>query len=792
MKKIVSLLAALTLLLSCLGAVSFAEGAKYSVETTKDGWIKVVNEGGATLGYSPDSGVTLLEVDGYAFKDLNKNGELDVYEDWRLDATERARDLAGQMDDYSKLMYLMLHPSLGGIEADGSAATIGQVPATALYDKGLRSALNGSVGRFPAKALATYNNVTQAYVEALDWGIPFGFSSNPNTLGYARSLAMASTFDIDFVFNIYKEQAKYYRAIGVSTLLGPQLDLTSEPRWNRTRDTFGEDPALSAAMANAAISALQSTWDENGNDLGWGEDSVATTVKHWPGDGSGESGRESHAASGKYTVYPGDGFETILIPFVKGAFNLTSSTGIASGIMTSYSIAYSDDEKYGALVASPYSEFKIQLARSYNPDAMMVSDWGSLTSKGYGIDTESVSVGQRFAMMILTDMDQVGGETEADFDMAWAYLVEKLGEENALARLQKSAYRITLPMFRVGLFDNPYTDTAKAIKIENSAEAAALKAKSQTAGIIMAKNANDVIHEAEETAEKKTVYIPMMWNDGVGATPMDNSEPHWYLPVDLAETNKTYNVITDTIAEPSGTDKDGKPAYTEADIIRAAAEEIATADMAIIFTGGPKNAGSEGKGYGHDNNTDEYFPISLQYGEYVADSDVVREASISGDTIIETVNDLYAEINIAKKENRGYYDEEPRITNRSDLDAILYAAENAPDDAPVIVAINAIRPTIVSEFEEKVDAILFGWSVDNARFIDIITGQVEPTALLPLQIPADMETVEAQLEDVPRDMTVHTDAEGNAYDFGFGLNWSGVIKDTRTETYKVDVLTGLE
>jgi beta-glucosidase len=43
--------------------------------------------------------------------------------------------------------------------------------------------------------------------------------------------------------------------------------------------------------------------------------------------------------------------------------------------------------------------------------------------------------------------------------------------------------------------------------------------------------------------------------------------------------------------------------------------------------------------------------------------------------------------------------------------------------------------------------------------------------------------VETQKEDVPFDMVCHTDSEGNIYDFGFGLNWSGVIKDARVDKY---------
>ena len=53
-----------------------------------------------------------------------------------------------------------------------------------------------------------------------------------------------------------------------------------------------------------------------------------------------------------------------------------------------------------------------------------------------------------------------------------------------------------------------------------------------------------------------------------------------------------------------------------------------------------------------------------------------------------------------------------------------------------------------------------------------------------MQMPADMKTVEQQLEDAPRDMRCYQDADGNTYDFAFGLNWQGVIKDARVEKYK--------
>lgn len=75
---------------------------------------------------------------------------------------------------------------------------------------------------------------------------------------------------------------------------------------------------------------------------------------------------------------------------------------------------------------------------------------------------------------------------------------------------------------------------------------------------------------------------------------------------------------------------------------------------------------------------------------------------------------------------------------------------------------------------------------------EIILGETEPNGLLVFQQPADMEAVEAQLEDVPRDMECYVDANGNTYDFAFGLNWAGVINDERVEKYSAEPLTKVQ
>lgn len=167
-----------------------------------------------------------------------------------------------------------------------------------------------------------------------------------------------------------------------------------------------------------------------------------------------------------------------------------------------------------------------------------------------------------------------------------------------------------------------------------------------------------------------------------------------------------------------------------------------------------------------------YVPITLQYGTYTAND--AREHSIAaGDPVVDpTITD------------RSYKGKTVTASNTMDLRTVLNTREMM-GDKPVIVVTNLSRAMVFNEFEDKVDAILARFSVKEQAILDIISGKYEPSGLLPMQMPANMSTVEKQYEDVPFDMECHKDTEGNVYDFAYGLNWKGVIKDARTIKYGV-------
>ena len=114
---------------------------------------------------------------------------------------------------------------------------------------------------------------------------------------------------------------------------------------------------------------------------------------------------------------------------------------------------------------------------------------------------------------------------------------------------------------------------------------------------------------------------------------------------------------------------------------------------------------------------------------------------------------------------------------------VIALKQSLPEDAKLILCIDADRPMCFGEIEPYADAILLGFGgVADFAYANIITGAVEPYGLLSHPMPKDMDAVEALNEDTPRSVECYTDAAGNTYEFGFGLNWSGVIDDDRTKT----------
>jgi beta-glucosidase len=192
------------------------------------------------------------------------------------------------------------------------------------------------------------------------------------------------------------------------------------------------------------------------------------------------------------------------------------------------------------------------------------------------------------------------------------------------------------------------------------------------------------------------------------------------------------------------------------------------ADFAICLIQEP----STGIGYSTEDvkkGGNGYMPFSLQYDDYTAKD--ARAVSIAGGDPME------------KTTNRSFRGKTVKAYNRYDM-VMVVDTKKLMGNKPVVVIIETGRPVVLTEIEPSADAILISFKVQHQALLDIISGKAEPSALMPMQMPADMKTVEEQQEDVPRDMRCYKDADGNTYDFAFGLNWKGIINDPRVERYK--------
>ena len=135
-----------------------------------------------------------------------------------------------------------------------------------------------------------------------------------------------------------------------------------------------------------------------------------------------------------------------------------------------------------------------------------------------------------------------------------------------------------------------------------------------------------------------------------------------------------------------------------------------------------------------------------------------------------------------------------QANNYAEYETLKCVDSAVSDDCKVIVIVgsNSSAAMVWSEVEPLADVIFWNdgeMTYDDEVLLSLMTGQTEPNALLIKQQPASMEAVEAQQEDVPRDVECYVDADGNTYDFAYGLNWSGVINDERVETYSAEPLT---
>jgi beta-glucosidase len=436
----------------------------------------------------------------FQWRDLNKNGKLDVYEDSRQPVEDRVNDLLRQMTLEEKAGEMFINGAR--VNDDGS---IEDKPAKGMFafaPNALRLMKEKKMNHFnlwavpSMPALAKWYNAMQRYAsDSTRLGIPITIASDPrnhfsnqifamsaNTFTqWCEPLGLAAIGDEAVTKQFADISRQEYLAVGIREALHPQVDLATEPRWPRISGTFGEDAQLAARMAKAYIQGYQ------GEKLG--PNSVATMTKHFSGGGPQKEGLDPHFPFQKGQVYPGHNFNYHLIPF-EAAFAAHTAAimpyyGVPMG-QTSEDVGFSFNKEIITGL----------LRNKYHYDGVVCTDWGLVTdthmgntvwpARAWGV--ENLSEKDRVKKIIDAGVDQFGGENCPEY-------VIQLVKEGKIseARIDVSVKRLLRQKFELGLFDNPFVDESKVNDVfTNQAFKQAAEA-SQRRAMTLLKNDNRIL-----------------------------------------------------------------------------------------------------------------------------------------------------------------------------------------------------------------------------------------------------------------------------------------------------------
>lgn len=347
-----------------------------------------------------DDGVNM--VDGC--RDMNKNGTIEPYEDWRLTPEERLDDLMSRLTTEEKVRQLFYEGK--------------KVPTEGFHFN------SGNV-----------TDIEQAQVAAAKttrMGIPvatLGDNVHGFKTAYPTQIGLAATRDMDLIYRCANMQRLEHRYSGHTGTLGPIAEIGTKALYPRYQEGCGENADDGAAMIRAMICAMQAGPELN-------PQSMLVTVKHWPSQGAGGEGPTQ--------------YDDVTVKYHMKPWQAVVDANAAS-VMPGYgSSPYLDPTGEGACTSKPTIDY---LRNEIGFKGFIVTDWlissteVSIGSIGVGIDVMGGS-----GMDYYNYDEYVGPYTVLD------ELVAAVGMD----RINEAARRVLDAKIRMGMFENPYADMSCA------------------------------------------------------------------------------------------------------------------------------------------------------------------------------------------------------------------------------------------------------------------------------------------------------------------------------------------
>ena len=735
------------------------------------------NENGPIIGVTSKN---VIEVDGFYFKDINGDGKLHTYKDWRKSPQERAEALAKELSIDDKIGHLFINQWKMGLYQEDK----NKVDATGLLDEAIvekdetifnvektygskytvkEMGIRNFIFRQNPKPedLVDWINEMNSLAEECEHAIPILFASNsrnehgevvfgmndaagvfatwPGTMGIAAAVKGDDVSLIDDFADCIREE---WNAVGLKKGYMYMADVMTDPRWQRTFGTFGEDPSLVSEIIERLIPRIQ------GSEAGVTTDGIAMTVKHFPGGGARENGFDPHYAQGQWNVYQTENsLQRYHLPAFQVAINKK-----ASSIMPYYAklsdlkSAPQYDQNGNKLemkaIGMEYNQFLIEelLRTQMGFEGYTNSDSGITHKMSWGV--EELEVCERVALAINSGVDIISGSLDVEsakeaYERAQngyyttqgnkvpeGYTVEQitLSEET----ITKAVTRTLKEKFELGIFENPYRIPEEAVRVTEIKKHWKDAYDTHLKSVVLLKNVDQTLPLAPNKLEGKKVYVECFKK--VEEASVEETQRVRKLIVEKHKLN-----LTDCYEE---------------------------ADYAILFVNP-----SSGEYF---NATKGFLELDICEGKVVPDVD--GEGRPAESTHLETT--LYNVNKIAK----------------------IYNAIHK-NGGKVIANINFTLAWMVGNVENYADALCAGFDTFTEATMDVIMGNCNPTGKMPITLPKNDDVLAVNQEGVcisPNDVPgyekdqympeelkdengkayAYRDQQGNYYEFGFGLQYN--------------------
>jgi beta-glucosidase len=691
----------------------------------------------------------LIEYEGLNFKDLNNNGKLDPYEDWRLSPRERAENLVSLMNMDEKIgMMLINSRKMGLAQKDKNKTSHDGILDEGIIEAGetifATSKVYGTTHTIEARNLrhfilrdnfspaeiADWINTMNEVAEGTRLGIPvlvasnsrnedaeavFGmndaagvFSTWPGTLGLAAAAKgdMKNGGDASLISQFASIARQEWDATGIRKGYMYMADVVTDPRWQRTYGTFGEDPQFVADAIGRIISEFQGA--------AVGNHSIALTIKHFPGGGARENGFDPHYEEGKWNVYPTPGsLEKYHLP----PFRAAVEHG-ASSIMPYYSMPsikksvvqqFEGEDIPFEEVGFAFNHYFLQhiLRGELGFQGYVNSDSGIINNMSWGMKDRSEA--ERFAKAINAGTDLIADTNDIE-NLTLAIRKGWISEK----RINEANVRLLTEMFALGLFDDrTYNEPKQATEVVSQKEHWDAAYEAHKKSVTILKNTNETLPFTKDKLDGRTIYVEVFHKESEKAA--------LYTEKARSEAKELgLFTLTDNYEE---------------------------ADAAILF-------------------------IHPKSGSYFNATPGLLELEICEDKAVSSVDgSLYLETTL-----RG-------------MNRLRQVADHIHcRGGKVVMSVNFILPWIVGNVEPMADALVAGYDTFFKAQFEVMAGNHKPTGVLPITLPANEEVIAVyqngecvSRNDVPgydKDKYMpnglryaYKDSDGNEYKLGHGLRY---------------------